>query len=906
MDTLPTVLKKTYKRDNLIADEQKIQESWNIFCYPDASKPKYFITFPFPYQNGTLHLGHAYTLSKAEFHARFMILKGYNVLFPFGFHGTGMPIVACANKLKESLQKYDLNTIDIDTIPNNDQIKILHQMKIKLEEIPKFIDPYYWLEYFPIKAIEDLKSFGTYVDYSKSFITTDINPYFDSFVQWQFNQLYSKGYLKFGKKPIIFSPKDNQACSDHDRSIGEGIGIKEFNIFNGQLDNSDIDIIFTENMNGIDAENIKFVLVCPGMKLYIFQWNNKKYIAQEYFIQNLKYQINEPINIINEYDSNNLIGQKVKFNNEIIEIKDSKNEINGSGFKIILKDKEKKMSEITGQMKYYEPDGIVISRSGDKCVVSITDQWFIDYGVPELKDKVRKYINSPEFNTFGDEVKNIINKASEWIDCWPCSRSFGLGTKLPMDPRFVIDSLSDSTIYMAYYTISHLVQLIPFDVFKQYADCTWNYVFKGILFDSMTMNISDFDCSNILKMTNLAIRMRKEFLYWYPVNLRVSAKDLAQNHLIMCLYNHCMIWDEIYFPKQYFINGYILLNGEKMSKSKGNFMTLRDAINKYGADATRIALAEAGSSTDDANFNEMNADNAVIKLTNEKDWCKNMIDIIITTTQTNDDTIWDQIFIEEIKQCLIETEKNYINLEYQKAMTSGFHRMLSIRDNYRLMYEKNLIKMSTKSIFAYLENFLLIIYPICPHITQHIWQHAKEKGINFNNNWPSDININCKYLCYRDVFNTTINRIMHDYTKSKKLLDKNSNEKINIQITFNKYTDLEITILKEVFAEYNKNKTWKEITKNILSKVDKKNLGNYGKFLSYVGAQVELYGIEYFDLVLSDMKEYYNLIKQWLPKLIFEENIIINIKFEDGSDKTLAKFGPLYPNCFAVSLRSIR
>lgn len=39
-----------------------------------------------------------------------------------------------------------------------------------------------------------------------------------------------------------------------------------------------------------------------------------------------------------------------------------------------------------------------------------------------------------------------------------CSRSYGLGTKLPWDEQYVIESLSDSTIYMAYYTIAHLLQ----------------------------------------------------------------------------------------------------------------------------------------------------------------------------------------------------------------------------------------------------------------------------------------------------------------------------------------------------------------------------------------------------------------------------------------------------------------
>lgn len=63
-------------------------------------------TFPFPYMNGMLHLGHAYTVTKAEFATRYNTLKGKNALFPFGFHCTGMPIQASANKLKLELETY--------------------------------------------------------------------------------------------------------------------------------------------------------------------------------------------------------------------------------------------------------------------------------------------------------------------------------------------------------------------------------------------------------------------------------------------------------------------------------------------------------------------------------------------------------------------------------------------------------------------------------------------------------------------------------------------------------------------------------------------------------------------------------------------------------------------------------
>ncbi|CAN0481766.1 unnamed protein product, partial [Phaeothamnion confervicola] len=45
-----------------------------------------------------------------------------------------------------------------------------------------------------------------------------------------------------------------------------------------------------------------------------------------------------------------------------------------------------------------------------------------------------------------------------WLREWACTRRFGLGTRLPWDPSWVIESLSDSTIYMAYYTVAHMLQ----------------------------------------------------------------------------------------------------------------------------------------------------------------------------------------------------------------------------------------------------------------------------------------------------------------------------------------------------------------------------------------------------------------------------------------------------------------
>merc|ERR1712000_694855 len=106
--------------------------------------------------------------------------------------------------------------------------------------------------------------------------------------------------------------------------------------------------------------------------------------------------------------------------------------------------------------EYFEPASPVKSRSGDDCVVCLTDQWYIDYAQPEWKEQVKAHVET--MDTFGEEMKLLLLQQVDRLHEWGCSRSFGLGTKLPCDEQYVIESLSDSTIYMAYYTIAHLLQ----------------------------------------------------------------------------------------------------------------------------------------------------------------------------------------------------------------------------------------------------------------------------------------------------------------------------------------------------------------------------------------------------------------------------------------------------------------
>jgi leucyl-tRNA synthetase len=141
------------------------------------------------------------------------------------------------------------------------------------------------------------------------------------------------------------------------------------------------------------------------------------------------------------------------------------------------------------------------------------------------------------------------------------------------------------------------------------------------------------------------------------MDMRCSGRDLIRNHLTMSLYNHAAIWDESMMTRSYFCNGWMIINGEKMSKSTGNFLTLRDCVDKFGVDATRITLADAGDGLDDANFETDVANASILKLFTLEKWIQDNIKLAIPDGQidfaphkTGD--LWDTIFENAINTAI--------------------------------------------------------------------------------------------------------------------------------------------------------------------------------------------------------------------------------------------------------------
>ncbi|KAI9832445.1 MAG: cytosolic leucyl tRNA synthetase [Phylliscum demangeonii] len=423
---------------------------------------------------------------------------------------------------------------------------------------------------------------------------------------------------------------------------------------------------------------------------------------------------------------------------------------------------------------YWEPEGLVMSRSADECVVAKLDQWYLNYGADtEWRDQTMSWVKQG-LNSYTTDTKNGLEAVINWLNRWACARTYGLGSRLPFDPHFLVESLSDSTIYMAYYTIAHYLHQ---DIFgkkpglanikpEQMTDEVWDYVFAGRKLDD-----------HLIEKTGISKKalesMRREFEYWYPLDMRVSGKDLINNHLVFFLYIHIALFPARHWPRSIRVNGHLLLNGEKMSKHTGNFLTLDETVRKYGADATRIALADAGDGVEDANFEESVANSTILRLYTLKEWCE-------TTVKEQKDlrtglkaTIWDRLFENEMNGLVHEVRRNYEDTMYKAALKSALYDFTSARDFYREVTSATGVGMHRELALRYIELQALLITPIAPHWAEYIWLEVLYKPSTIQNEpFPTAPTTDLALAAAREYVRATTSSITSAEAAQQKKKDK--------------------------------------------------------------------------------------------------------------------------------------
>src|SRR2546428_831739 len=692
------------KEIDLRAFEARWQAAWDdadvYIARADPARPKWYSTVPYPYMNGYQRLGFATSFLRAEFQSRYRRMLGYNVLHPQGFHCTGLPILGAAKRIAEKEPK---------------QWDILRKMGISDRDIPKFADPMHWIEVFPEATIQDLKGLGAAVDWTRSFITTPLNPPYDAFVRWQFHHLKDGDFVKIDKHPVIWCPKDQAPIGDHDRLAGEGETPMENTLLKFTL--ADVrflvaasirpETVFGQTNLWVDAI-VTYVVAQDGEE----RWNGDEAV--------------EWVGIRNQGDREKLEQAKAEvyksgFYRGVL------NENCGpfAGVRVeIAKEEIRKELTSKGQADLmYEPSAPVVCRCMTPAIVKVVDnQWFLAYGDPAWKAQVHEAIASMELHP--EALRKWFDYVTDWLHDWPCTHHRGLGTILPWDSNWVIESLSDSTIYMAYYTIAHALQggalrsHVPWA--QRLDDAFFDYVFLG--------KGSPRAVAGRLGLEVKVIEdLRQEFVYWYPVDLRNTGKDLVQNHMTFCLFVHAAVFPKELWPRGYGVNGWVRLEGRKMSKSKGNVWYIRDAVREWGADPVRMAVANAGDGLDDPNLDLQFAATAAARL---RDWFRFATGKPRSRQERHGIDAW---FLSVLNRAIQATRASMEEMNYKTALRHGY---FDIQSAWSWYVRRSEGRPSAEVLRRFIEIQTKLLAPFAPHACEEIWHRIGGDGFVVNTAYP--------------------------------------------------------------------------------------------------------------------------------------------------------------------------
>ncbi|MDD3985238.1 MAG: leucine--tRNA ligase [Methanobacterium sp.] len=376
----------------------------------------------------------------------------------------------------------------------------------------------------------------------------------------------------------------------------------------------------------------------------------------------------------------------------------------------------------------------VICRCGTKCVVKILDdQWFLKYSEENWKNITYQCLD--DMNIIPEEVSSNFNYYIGWLQDWACSRRIGLGTKLPWNKDWLIEPLSDSTIYMAYYTISkYMKDIDPNDLNDQFFD----EIFLGLKPSTITHGINP-------ELTN---KMKDEFNYWYPLNWRLSAKDLVGNHLSFHIFHHSAIFPKKNWPKGIVVFGMGLLEGHKMSSSKGNIVMLEDAIKTYGADVIRLFLMSSAEPWQDFDWRENEVKGIIKRLEWFMEFSQRVEKIYTSKIILEDHETITKVkkpinkwMLAQVNMRIRETTKALEGFQTRKALQEAFFLFKKDLDHffYRIEHEtedESAMKEIAELLVYIMGVWIRLMVPFVPHGCEELWEKYEGHGLVSTKIWP--------------------------------------------------------------------------------------------------------------------------------------------------------------------------
>jgi len=782
------------------AIDRKWQKKWlenNDHETDSNDKEKKFITVAYPYPNSPQHIGHGRTYTITDVYSRYLRMKGFNVLFPMGFHYTGTPILGMSKRVEAG------DTEIIDGLKNI--------YNVPDEAIKTFVEPIKIANYFHQEIKEGMIEMGYSIDWRREFTTID--PAYQKFIEWQINTLKEKNLIIQGSHPVGWCPKDQNPVSQHDTMGDVEPDFTEYILIKFSFDGYIIPTatLRPETLFGVtnlwvnpktsykkisvDGEKWIVSAECArklefldrkitydgeisgselvGKEITLPHRNEKIPMLEASFVESqtgtglvmsvpahapfdyqalvdfkknqppgLELQLIKPISIIETEGYGEIPAKEaveklgIKDQNDP-KLEEATEEIYGKEFYggILKQNTEqfagKKVSEAKDSIKEWLAEkkysdilleltnSPVRCRCGAECVVKIlTNQWFLNYGDKDWKEKATKCLDV--MSILPQQIRTEFNYVIGWLHERACARQHGLGTKLPWNKEWIVESLSDSVIYMAYYIIAKFVNIGVISAEKLSKEF-FDYVFLGI---------GSSDVSGIPK--DIVEEIRAEFSYFYPVDSRHSGRDLVPNHLTFFVLNHVAIFPENNWPQQIVVNGSVLMDGKKMSKSMGNIIPLRKAVRKYGADPIRLTILISAELLQDADFNVEAIKGIKNKLASMYEDCTKTKAEKFPELEPEDKWIHGRL-----QNLVLNAGKSVDEIRLREAL----HHILFDFDSELQWYLKRTKSKQRTNISGILHKILsyrvLMLSPFAPHIAEEMWEKLGNTGLVSQSSWPS-------------------------------------------------------------------------------------------------------------------------------------------------------------------------
>ncbi|MGD0511126.1 MAG: class I tRNA ligase family protein, partial [Candidatus Micrarchaeaceae archaeon] len=209
--------------------------------------------------------------------------------------------------------------------------------------------------------------------------------------------------------------------------------------------------------------------------------------------------------------------------------------------------------------------------------------------------------------------------------------------------------------------------------------------------------------------------IRSDFTYWYPVDLRSSGKDLVPNHLLFFLFHHVVLFGEENWPKALAVNGFVSLEGQKMSKSKGPILTMESAVRDYGADITRMYILSTAEQTQDADWHKTGIESTRRQMDRFYSFAKNVIENGKRGYASSELKQIDRWMLSRIQGYVRKTNIALDSIQTREAIQNSFFLLINDVKWYQRRGGENLL-------YDVLDNWVRLLAPFIPHICEEIWE----------------------------------------------------------------------------------------------------------------------------------------------------------------------------------------